>query len=305
MKVVVTGGAGFIGSNIADLLIQKEYEVVIIDNLSHGKKENINAKAKFYQCDIKDSKIIDIFQKEKPQVLIHEAAQISVPNSINDPINDASINIIGTLNLLEACRKTGVKRVIYPASAAIFGEPEYLPIDEKHPLNMLSGYGVTKHTVEHYLRVYKSLYDINYVVLRYANVYGPRQDSSGEGGVVAIFSEKLINNETPYIYGDGEQIRDFVYVKDVAKANLMAMTSGDNEIFNVCTNYKVSVNDLLRVINSALGREIKAVYTDERPGDIRNSYMNYDKIKNALGWIPDYDFEAGIRETIEYYKSLK
>ncbi len=303
MKVIITGGAGFIGSNIADLLIDKGLEVVIIDNLSHGKKQNINPKAKFYNCDIRDSKILEIFQKEKPQVLIHEAAQISVPNSVDDPINDASINIIGTLNLLEACRKTGVKRVIYPASAAIFGEPEYLPIDEKHPLNMMSGYGVTKHTVEHYLSVYKSLYGIDYVALRYANVYGPRQDSSGEGGVVAIFSEKLIKNEIPYIYGDGQQIRDFVYVKDVAKANFMALTSGDNEIFNVSTNQKISINDLLNVVNSALGRNIKAVYTDERPGDIRNSYMSYDKIKNALGWTPDYNLEAGIAETIEYYKS--
>lgn len=304
MKVIITGGAGFIGSNIADLLIDKGFEVVIIDNLSHGKEKNINPKAKFYNCDIRDSEILEIFQREKPQVLIHEAAQISVPNSIDDPVNDASINITGSLNLLEACRKTGVKKIIYPASAAIFGEPEYLPIDEKHPLNMMSGYGVTKHTVEHYLGVYKALYGIDYVILRYANVYGPRQDSSGEGGVVAIFSEKLIKDEIPYIYGDGEQIRDFVYVKDVAKANFMAITSGDNEIFNVSTNHKVSVNDLLNVINSVLGKNIKAVYTDERQGDIRNSYMTYGKIKNALGWTPDYNLETGIAETIEYYKSL-
>lgn len=304
MKILITGGAGFIGSNITDLLVSKGYEVVIIDDLSHGKKRNINPKAKFYQCDIRSADILEIFKNEKPQVLIHEAAQISVPNSVNDPINDASINIIGTLNLLEACRKTGVKRVIYPASAAIFGEPEYLPIDENHPLNMTSGYGVTKHTVEHYLKVYKSLYNIDFVALRYSNVYGPRQDSSGEGGVVAIFCEKLIKGETPYIYGDGEQIRDFVYVKDVAKANLMAITSGDNEIFNVSTNFMITVNDLLKVINSALGKEIKAVYAEERPGDIRNSYMRYDKIKETLGWTPDYNLKRGIKETIEYYKSL-
>lgn len=304
MKILITGGAGFIGSNITDLLVSKGYEVVIIDDLSHGKKRNINPKAKFYQCDIRSADILQIFKNEKPQVLIHEAAQISVPNSVNDPINDASINIIGTLNLLEACRKTGVKRVIYPASAAIFGEPEYLPIDESHPLNMTSGYGVTKHTVEHYLKVYKSLYNIDFVALRYSNVYGPRQDFSGEGGVVAIFCEKLIKGETPYIYGDGEQIRDFVYVKDVAKANLMAITSGDNEIFNVSTNFMITVNDLLKVINSALGKEIKAVYAEARPGDIRNSYMRYDKIKETLGWTPDYNLKRGIKETIEYYKSL-
>ena len=304
MNIIITGGAGFIGSNIADLLINKGYRVIIIDDLSHGKIKNVNSKTKFYKCDIRDPKILEIFKKEKPQVLIHEAAQISVSSSINDPINDASINILGTLNLLEACRKTGVERIIYPASAAIFGEPEYLPIDENHPLNMVSGYGVTKHTVEHYLQVYKSLYDINYVALRYSNVYGPRQDSSGEGGVVAIFTEKLINNEMPYIYGDGEQIRDFVYVKDVAKANLMALTAGDNEIFNVSTNYKITINSLLQVINLELGKEIKPNYAQERKGDIRNSYLKYDKIEESLGWTPDYDIESGIRETIDYY-SLK
>ncbi|AGK98816.1 NAD-dependent epimerase/dehydratase family protein [Clostridium pasteurianum] len=301
MNVLITGGAGFIGSHIVDLLVEKHYKVSIIDNLSHGKKENINSKAVFYEMDIRNEKILEVFEKEKPKFVIHNAAQISVPNSIVDPVNDASINIMGTINVLEAARKFNVKKIIYPASAAIFGEPSYLPIDEEHPLEMLSGYGVTKHTVEHYLKVYKSLYNIDYVSLRCSNVYGPRQDYSGEGGVIAIFCEKLLNNERPFIYGDGYQIRDFVFVKDVARAYLMAIESEAQGIFNVCTNSKVTVNELLSSINSILHKDIAPIYTDSREGDIRDSYMSYDKINRLLGWKPEKSLIEGLKETLDYY----
>lgn len=302
MKVLITGGAGFIGSHIVDLLIEKKYKVSIIDNLIHGRKENINPKATFYEMDIRDEKILEIFQKEKPEIVIHNAAQISVPNSIIDPINDASINIMGSINVLEAARKFNVKKVLYPASAAIFGEPSYLPIDEEHPLEMLSGYGVTKHTVEHYLKVYKSLYNIDYVSLRCSNVYGPRQDYSGEGGVVAIFCEKLLKDERPFIYGDGFQIRDFVFVKDVARAYLMAIESNTHGIFNVCTNSKITVNELLSTINGILNKDITSIYTNPREGDIRESYMTYDKINRAIGWSPEKNIIDGLKETLNYYK---
>lgn len=305
MNVLVTGGAGFIGSHIIDLLIENNYEVSIIDNLSHGNKQNINPKATFYNMDIRDRKVEDIFKKENPEFVIHNAAQISVPNSIVDPGNDASINIMGTINILEASRKVNVKKIIYPASAAIFGEPSYLPIDESHPLEMLSGYGVTKHTVEHYLKVYKSLYNIDYISLRCSNVYGPRQDYSGEGGVVAIFCEKLLNDEKPIIYGDGNQIRDFVFVKDVAKAYLMSIKSEVSGIFNVCTNSKVTVNELLNTINSILHKDIKADYTNPREGDIRDSYMSYDKINKIIGWKPEKTLIEGIKETLKYYNFIK
>lgn len=304
MKVLITGGAGFIGSHIADLLIDNDFEVVIIDNLSHGNKRNINSKAKFYELDIRDKKIIDVFKTEKPDIVIHNAAQISVPNSVKDPIEDSSINIIGSINILEAARMTKVKKIIYPASAAIFGEPEYLPIDEKHPLNMISQYGVSKHTVEHYLYVYKKLYNINYMVLRYSNVYGPRQDSSGEGGVVSIFCESMLSGVTPKIYGDGEQIRDFIYVTDVAKANLLAIKSDKTGIYNVCTNTKTTVNDLFKAINFALDKNIKPIYKDTREGDIRDNYMKYDKINKELSWKPEYTLNDGINETLKYYKSI-
>jgi len=302
MKVIITGGAGFIGSHIADLLIKEGHEVCIIDNLVHGKKEFINPKAKFYELDIRDEKIAEVFEQEKPDILIHEAAQIKVGNSVNDPMYDASVNILGTLNLLEACRKAKVKKVIYPSTAAAFGEPVYLPIDEDHPLNMMSGYGVSKHTVEHYLKVYNGLYGIDYVILRYANVFGPRQDSTGEGGVVSIFAERMINNETTYIYGDGEQTRDFVYVKDVARANLMAMECSINGIFNVCTNEKITVNYLFSLYNELLEKNLKPVFTSEREGDIRHSYMSYDKIQKEMGWTPKFTFIEGLKEVIEFYK---
>ncbi|MBX4270560.1 NAD-dependent epimerase/dehydratase family protein [Clostridium estertheticum] len=301
MKVLITGGAGFISSHIADLLIENNYDVCVIDNLSHGKIRNLDPKAKFYNVDIREKEVFDIFEKEKPDVVVHNAAQISVSNSVENPLEDASINIIGTINILEASRQFGVKKIIYPASAAIFGEPEYLPIDEKHPLNMISPYGVSKHTVEHYLGVYKKSYNIDYVVLRYSNVYGPRQDSSGEGGVVSIFCEKLINGQAPFIYGDGEQIRDFVYVKDVAEANLMAIEKNKSGIYNVCTNSKTTINNLFGYIRDLIGKDISPVYVKEREGDIKNSYMTYDKIGNEIGWRPEYAIHSGLKETLEYY----
>lgn len=304
MKILVTGGAGFIGSHIVDALITNNHQVLIVDNLSHGKKSNINAKATFYNMDIRDNKISDIFKEEKPEILIHNAAQISVPSSIADPLNDADINIMGSLNLLEAARKNGVKKIIFPSSAAMFGEPQYLPIDENHPLEMLSGYGVTKHTLNHYFKIYRELYNIDYVNLIYSNVYGPRQDSSGEGGVVSIFSEKMLENISPSIFGDGEQLRDFVYVKDVVRANLIALETNKSGLYNVCTNEKTSVNKLFDLFNELLNKNLKADYQPVRKGDINNSYMTYEKINKDLGWSPEYSLDLGLKETIEYYKEV-
>lgn len=301
MKILVTGGAGFIGSHIVDLLINEGCEVCIIDNLIHGTVENLNSKASFYKIDIRHKDVIKIFKNEKPDILVHHAAQINIPSSIDKPMYDASVNIIGTLNLLECARKTGVKKVIYPASAAIFGEPVYLPIDEEHSIEMISSYGVSKHTVEHYLKVYKYLYNMDYVILIYSNVYGPRQDSSGEGGVVSNFSKKMTKGVEPFIYGDGEQIRDFVYVKDVAKANLLAIEKSKNGVFNVCTNEKISINDLIKYINRILSKNIKPIYKPRRVGDIRVNYMTYEKIKEELGWKPKYNIIEGLSETLKFY----
>lgn len=299
MRILVTGGAGFIGSHIVDLLIKEGHDVFVIDNLSHGKIENINKNARFFNVDIRSEDTKKVFSEVKPDVVYHEAAQISVADSVKDPFKDAQINILGTINILENCKNFNVKKVIYPASAAIFGEPKYLPIDEKHELNMISPYGVTKHTVEHYLKVYNKLYGINYTVLRYSNVYGKRQDSSGEGGVIAIFIHKLLNGETPVIYGDGNQSRDFVYVKDVAAANLIALNGLDNDIYNVSTNTKISINSLLNVIENILKRNVEPEYKSERDGDIKDSYMSYKKLNMCCGWKPNYDLKCGIVDMLK------
>lgn len=301
MKILVTGGAGFIGSHIVDEYIKLGHEVSIVDNMSHGKEANVNAKANLYKIDIRDKELYKVFEEGNFDVVCHQAAQISVPHSIEDPFTDADINILGTLNILECCKRYGVKKVIYPASAAIFGEPKYLPVDENHPLNMQCGYGVTKHTVEHYLDVYNKLFGINYTVFRYANVYGPRQDATGEGGVVAIFSEKFLANEAPFIFGDGEQTRDFVYVKDVANANVKALTSLDNGVYNVATNYEISVIDLFNIFKELTNSDLSPVFKEERAGDIKYSYMTFDKIKEACGWEPKYSLKEGLKETLDFY----
>ncbi|HEX9060725.1 MAG TPA: NAD-dependent epimerase/dehydratase family protein [Clostridia bacterium] len=296
MKVVVTGGAGFIGSHITDLLVEKGHEVHVMDNLVHGKRENVNPQAIFHCIDILDKGIPGLFADIKPDILIHHAAQIKVAKSVADALYDAEVNILGSINLIDSAAKAGVKKVIYPSSAAIFGEPEYLPIDEKHPLSMISPYGVSKHTVEHYLDVYYKLYGLKYNVLRYSNVYGSRQDSSGEGGVVAIFTDHFIGNEIPTIFGDGEQVRDFVYVKDVAKANLMMIENDTNGIYNVCTNEETSINYLVSVFNKLYSRQVTPKYAAPREGDIKNSYMSYDKINADTGWKPEYSLLEGLED---------
>ncbi|MBP2031539.1 UDP-glucose 4-epimerase [Clostridium algifaecis] len=302
MKVLVTGGAGFIGSHIVDLLIKNNYEVCIIDDLSHGNIDNINSKAKFYKYNIKSSNLINIFKIEKPEVIIHEAAKISVSDSIKYPIKDAETNIIGTLNVLEAARKTNIKKIIYSSSSAVFGKAEYFPIDENHPLNTISNYGVSKQASENYLKVYKELYGLNYIILRYSNVYGPRQKSSGESGVIPIFCMKILKDKSPFIYGDGNQTRDFIYVKDVARANLLSIQNNLSGIFNVSSNKSISINQLFKYISSILNKNISPIYKRKINGDIENSLISYKKIFNELGWKPKYTILEGLKETIEFYK---
>ncbi|AAK80290.1 UDP-glucose 4-epimerase [Clostridium acetobutylicum] len=301
MNILVTGGAGFIGSHVVKSLLEHGHKVSVIDNMVHGNSSNLPDEVNIYKYDISEAEIENAFKIERPEVVIHNAAQISVADSVKDPLYDAKVNVLGSINILEMCRKYAVRKVIYPASAAIFGEPKYLPIDEKHPLNMISSYGVSKHTVEHYLNVYKKLYNINYTVLRYSNVYGPGQDSSGEGGVVSIFAEKLTKGEPLCIYGNGNQIRDFVYVKDVTEANILALNSLDNDIYNVSTNTKTTINDLAKLMCEAYGKEVEIMHKGERAGDIFESYMSYDKIYNACGWKPKYDLKLGIKETIQSF----
>lgn len=306
MKILITGGAGFIASHIVDRLVGLEHEVVVVDNLSSGKIERINSKCRFYKCDITNYETMKlVFDIEIPEVVIHHAAQIDVQTSLKKPVFDAQNNIIGTINVLECCRETNVRKIIYPSSAAVYGNPKYLPVDENHPVEPSSFYGISKHTPCHYIKVYSELYNIKYTIFRYSNVYGPRQDSNGEGGVVAIFLDRLLKEETCYIYGDGQQTRDFIYVKDVVNANILALARGDNEIIDISTNKPVTINELYKIIKEISGSSVEVEHKAVREGDILHSYLDNKKAVKYLGWKPQYDIENGVKETIGYYRDYE
>lgn len=300
----MTGGAGFIGSHIVDRLILEKFKVIVVDNFSSGKRENVNQQAKVNQCDITNSiKLDSIFEVVKPEVVIHHAAQISVQNSLNYPNNDANVNVIGTLNVLQKCVKHSVKKIIYASSAAVYGDPKYLPVDEEHPLNPLSPYGISKHTPEHYISMFNELYGLDYTILRYANVYGPRQDAEGEGGVVSIFVDRILQQKPISIFGDGCQTRDFIYVEDIAEANLLAIKNGSREVINISTNSQTSVNELLKVLSVINSTFIEPDYQLIRLGDIRHSYLDNNKAQNKLSWQPRYTLFEGLDRTLRYYKT--
>ena len=303
MKILVTGGAGFIGSHIVDQLLFNGYHVVVIDDLSKGQAEYVNEDAIFYHMSVLDPDLEAVFIHEKPDVVIHHAAQIDVQRSLSDPIHDLHVNVEGTVRLLELCRHCNVQKFIYASSAAVYGNPQYLGIDEAHPIQPMSSYGISKFTPEQYIRVYAELYGLRYTILRYANVYGTRQDPKGEGGVVSIFVDKLLKGEKPVIYGDGEQTRDFIYGEDVAAANVAALHRGDNEVLNISTGVPTSVNELLRVLNELNETDILPEYHPERPGDIRHSYLKNDKALQMLGWQPKVSLREGLAKTLDYYRN--
>lgn len=306
MKILITGGAGFIGSHVADLLIENNFDVSIVDNLSSGKLENINPKARFYKCDARDSEIFKIIEIEKPQIVIHNAAQLSVRNSVDDPLNDASINIIGGLNVLEACRKIKVGKIIFASSGGVvYGEQQYFPADENHPTKPISPYGVAKLSFEKYLFYYNYIFGIKYICLRYANVYGPRQDPHGEAGVVAIFSKKLLNNEQPVINGDGKQTRDYVYVKDVAAANLSAIRNDFVGEINIGTGVETDVNDIFDILKKAAGKkDLKEVHGPAKTGEQERSVLSYKKAQTILGWEPKVKIKEGLTRTFEWFANM-
>jgi UDP-glucose 4-epimerase len=301
MQILVTGGAGFIGSNLVDGLIAKGHKVIVVDNLSTGKRENLNQQAKFYQLDIQNEELKKVFAANEITHVIHHAAQIDVQHSIKDPLFDAQNNILGTINLLENCREFAVEKIIYASSAAVYGEPEYLPIDEQHPIKAMSPYGISKHTPEHYIRMYSQLHNLKYTIFRYANAYGPRQDPKGEGGVISIFVDQMLAQKRPHIFGDGQQTRDFIHVYDIVKANIAALNNGENSLLNISTANRDSVNDLVTNLNQILAFDLKPIYEEARPGDILHSSLDNSKAKEILNWSPDYDFKAGLEQTVEFY----
>lgn len=305
MKVLVTGGAGFIGSNVVDLYISKGHDVVVVDDLSTGRFSNLNPAASFYKMDIRSHHIADIFEKEKPDCVNHHAAQMDVRRSVREPLFDSDVNILGSINLIENAIKHQVKRFIYISSGgAVYGEPEYLPCDEDHPVNPICQYGASKHTVEHYLYIYQKMYGLEFVVLRYPNVYGPRQDPSGEAGVVAIFTGQMLAGKDLVINGDGEQQRDFVYVGDCARANLQALDSPNgSSIYNLGSGVGTSINEIYRVLKEITGYELSHTNGPAKAGETRHIYLDAARANRELGWTQTVSLEEGLRHTVEYFQS--
>lgn len=302
MRVLVTGGAGFIGSSVVDLLISEGHDVCVLDDLSSGKKEYVNASAAFYEMSILDD-VGKIIKDEDIECVIHHAAQINVRKSVEDPVFDAKINILGSLNLLESSKD--VKKFIFASTGgAIYGEPEYLPADESHPEKPLCPYGVSKLAFEKYLYIHGEIYGLDYVSLRYGNVYGPRQDPHGEAGVVAIFANSMLKGESPTINGEGNQTRDFVYVEDVARSNLLAMEKFPNErVINIGTGIETSVNEIFETIQKSLGTDIKPVHGPAIKGEVQKISLDVKRAGEELGWGAETSLEDGIGKYLDYLKT--
>lgn len=302
MKIAITGGAGFIGSHVVDTYIAAGHEVVILDNFSSGKHENINEAARVIEIDITSADIDLIFKNEKFDVLNHHAAQIDVRISVNNPLLDAKLNIIGGLNVYEAAAKYKVKKIIFASSGGtVYGEQNEFPATENHPTNPCSPYGIAKLANEHYLFYYQKQYGIKYVALRYGNVYGPRQNPHGEAGVVAIFTNKLLDGQQPTINGNGKQTRDYVYVADVARANLAALKEHAQGIYNVGTAEEIDVNTIFRKLRDSVNPQCEEIHGEAKPGEQQRSVISYQKIYDELGWKPQMDFASGLKQTVGFF----
>jgi len=310
MKILVTGGAGFIASHIVDKYIELGHEVVVVDNLSTGFKHNVNPKAKFYEMDIRSKELEQIFNDEKPEIVNHHAAQISVPVSVKEPELDAEVNAIGFLNILQNCVKYKVKKVIFISSGgAVYGEAKEYPTTEDYDPKPLSPYAIHKYVSEKYLYFYNHQYGLKYTVLRYANVFGPRQIPHGEAGVVSIFITNFKKNRKSYLYAFNEEpdgmIRDYVFVRDIVNANVLAVDRGELEAFNIGTGLETTTGQLYREIALQMNTKIEPVREGARPGDIRRSCLNIEKAKNEFGWEPKYSLSDGVRETIDFFMKKK
>ena len=306
MKIMVTGGAGFIGSHVVDTYIENGHDVVIIDNLSGGSIENVNARAKFYLMDIRSPLLENVFEIEKPDIVNHHAAQMSVPDSVKNPIYDADVNVLGFLNILQNSIKYNIKKIIFISSGgAVYGEAKEYPTTENYIPKPLSPYAITKYVSENYLYYYQEQFGLNYTVLRYGNIYGPRQVPHGEAGVVSIFIEKLLKDETPLIYAYEDEpegmIRDYVFVGDVVRANLLALEKGDKESINIGTQEETSTTKLYNVICDIMNKNIIPKKAGHRPGDLKHSCLNNAKAKDVLGWSSQNTLFEGIKKTFQYF----
>jgi len=303
LKVMVTGGAGFIGSHVVDALIGAGHDVVVVDDLSTGKEENVNPSAAFYQVDIRSEEMSGIFDYQRPHIVYHHAAQMDVRRAVSEPDYDASVNILGGLNILENGRRTGLQKLIFASTGgAVYGEPTELPVVESHPIAPLSPYGLTKFTFEQYLGLYRRLYEFDYTVLRYANVYGPRQDPHGEAGVVAIFTGQLLRGEGPRIFGDGNKTRDYVYVSDVVAANMLVLEDGQGQTFNVGSGEETSDLQIFETVRDAVGAHAEPQYANPRPGEIDRIALDSTRFREQLGWEPAISLEDGIANVVRWHR---
>jgi UDP-glucose 4-epimerase len=304
MRILVTGGAGFIASHVVDAFVDAGHQVAVLDDLSSGKRENLNPKAKFYQVDVRDPTAGDVLKREQPEVLCHHAAQMDVRRSVMDPVFDAQVNLCGFLNLLESGRQNGLRRVLLASTGgAIYGEQDVFPCPETHKTEPLSPYGVAKLASERYLFFYQAQYGITYAALRYANVYGPRQNPHGEAGVVAIFTEKLLRGEQPVITGDGKQGRDYVYIADLARANLLALASDYSGPLNLGTGVETDVNALFHHLVKLCGASVQEQHGPAKPGEQRRSCIDSTLAKRVLGWQPAVSLEDGLGKTVDYFRT--
>lgn len=304
MKILVTGGAGFIASQIADAFINEGHQVVVLDDLSTGFEKNINSKAKFVKANICDKSLDKLFADDKFDVVNHHAAQMDVRRSVKDPEFDATTNILGTINVLQNCVKYGVKKFMFASTGgAVYGEQDYFPADEKHNQQPKSPYGISKLAVEKYLYFYNSEHKLNYTILRYANIYGPRQNPFGEAGVVAIFSTRLLKGEQPIINGHGKQTRDYVFVGDVVKANVLTLKDEASDVYNIGTGIETDVNQLFNYINdiTKAGKEEK--HGPAAAGEQLRSVITSDKLFNKFGWRPSTKLEDGLKATVEFFRN--
>ena len=305
MRILVTGGAGFIASHVVDAYVAQGHEVAVVDNLSRGSRTNLNPHAAFHLGDIQDRAFLaTVFSEFQPEVINHHAAQMEVCRAVREPLFDAAVNILGSLNLLEEALAHQTRHFIYISSAgAAYGEPRQLPVLEDAPIQALSPYGVSKHTVEHYLYTYAGLYGISYIVLRYANVYGPRQSSKGEAGVFAIFAEQMLAGIQPVIYGDGSKVRDYIFIDDVVRANLLALDKGRGEIFNIASGVPTTDQQVFTLVRDLLGRhEMQAEYAPRRAGEVERIYLDISKAHHLLGWSPATSLSLGARQTIAFFE---
>ncbi len=306
MRVLVTGGAGFIGSHIVDQCVAAGHEVAIVDNLwaeGGGKTQNVNPRATFYRADVTDdTALARIFDEVRPEVVSHQAAQHSVAISTKNPQLDARVNVLGLLNVLTNCTRVGVRKIVFASSGATYGTPTSLPITEETPQWPESPYGITKLVTEHYLRYWQEANGLTYTALRYGNVFGPRQDPNGEAGVIAIFAKRFLKHDSVRIDWDGEQQKDYVYVEDVARANLLALEKGDNEIFCIATGRGASVNEIYHLLEKITGYTPEIVRAPKRPGDIYLAYFDCNKAARLLGWQPRETLEEGIKKTVDFFR---